>query len=427
MKPHDDTACDEYRTLSRRGFLGVAASAAAATASTAWTSPRVILSGCRDSGMTRPAVIGIFFRGAQDGLSFVVPYGDPDYSAARPVLAIPAPGVAGGAVDLDGYFGLNPNAAPLVTPFAAGALAFVHATGSTDPTRSHFEGMRTMESGIPDNPASEEASGWLGRHLQSVLPSASSDLRAMALDELLPRVLAAGPGSVAIPDPIDLRIHGQPSTAALRRAVLTQTYAQTVAPLAPTASSSIAAIDTLATVDFLAYVPANGASYPETSLGLALKRAATLIKAQVGLEAFHHDYGGWDHHYALGPVTGAFGGAIGDVAACLEAFYLDMRGQESSYVLYTKSEFGRQVAENASQGLDHGSGSVMAVMGRGVQGGAIHGGWPTCAPGQRLDGALRIETDYRDVIAEILTAGLGGTDLPYVFEGFAPTPVGVVV
>jgi len=255
----------------------------------------------------------------------------------------------------------------------------------------------------------------------------SADLRAMALSDLLPRVLAEGPGAVAIQDPFEFRIHGQPAASSLRRASLERTYAQAAPPLAPTAATSLAAVDVVSAVDFLGYVPANGAVYPTTSLGQSLKRAATLIKAGIGLEAFHYDYGGWDHHYAMGPQSGAFGSAIGDVAASLAAFYLDMRGQESSYLLYAKSEFGRQVAENASQGADHGSAGVMTVMGKGVQGRRVHGTWPTCAPTQRVDGALRLTTDYRHVLAEILSAGLGGTDLPYVFEGYTPVPLGVVL
>ncbi len=425
MQHLNHTACDEYASLSRRGFLAAAGGAAAAV-STAWASPRVSLSPTGRSS-SRPTLIGIFFRGGQDGLSLVAPYADPDYRSARPVLGIQAPGEPDGAVDLDGYFGLNPRAGQLRTPFDAGALAFIHAAGSTDPTRSHFGGMRTMEKGIPDTPSSQESSGWMARHLQSVAPALSGELRGIALDELVPCVLSEAPGTVAIPDPKDLSIHGQSSVAGQRRAALERTYSGAVAPLAPTAAATFAAIDILDPVDFEGYVPANGAVYPTSSLGHALKRAATLIKADVGLEVLHYNSGGWDHHYAMGPIAGTFGNQVADVAASLEAFYLDMRGQESKYVLYAKSEFGRQVAENASQGADHGSAGAMMVMGNRVQGGAVHGQWPTCAPSMRVAGALRVTTDYRDVVAEILTAGLGGTDLPHVFQGLNPSPVGVVV
>ena len=181
---HTNSSCEEYSRISRRKFLGAAAAAGGAPV----VLPRMAFAS--GGGTPRPTLVGIFLRGAIDGLSFVVPYGDSDLYAARPGLAVAPPGATDGAVDLDGFFGLNPNAADLIPAYQSGALAFVQACGSTDPSRSHFSAMRTMETGTPDDPQSNEVSGWLARHLQSVSPTGAGDLRAISVDDLVPRVLA---------------------------------------------------------------------------------------------------------------------------------------------------------------------------------------------------------------------------------------------
>ncbi|QDV05655.1 hypothetical protein Poly30_11540 [Planctomycetes bacterium Poly30] len=414
--------CAEYARLSRRGFLGASAAGAAALC-----SPRLAFSNSRGSGSARPTVIGLFLRGAMDGLSVVVPYGDSDLYVHRPTLAVPPPGAASGALDLDGFFGLNPNAAALMPAYQAGTLGFVHACGSTDPSRSHFSAMQSMETGTPDHPGSGEVSGWLARHLQSVAPSGSGVLRAISVDELLPRVLALAPSSLPIPEPADFLFPGAAVSAAARRDALEGAYAATIPPLAPAAVSSLEAIDLLGGVDFAGYVPANGAVYGADPFSQAMRSIAVLIKAGIGLEVAHYDYGGWDHHSAQGPIQGTLAGMLASLSEGLAALRLDMQGRESEYVLYAKSEFGRRAAENGSAGTDHGSGGMMMVMGKGVVGGQVHGSWPTLQAAALDEGDLAVTTDYRDVLAEILTNAVGGTDLSYVFSGHAPTPLGVVL
>ena len=413
--------CAEYSTLSRRGFLGSAAAAAAGTL----LLPKTAFAG--GSGGSRPTLVGIFLRGAIDGLSTVVPYGDSALYTARPDLAVPAPGSADGALNLDGFFGLNPNAAALLTPFQANRLAFIHACGSTNPSRSHFDAMRSMETGTPDNPGANEPSGWLARHLQSVTPLGSGSLRGIALDDLLPRVLALAPDTLPIPDPSTFAFPGNAATADSRRQAIENAYRETIAPLAPAAASSLSTIDLMENVDFAGYAPSNGAVYPASPFGNVMRNTAILIKEGIGLEVAHYDYGGWDHHDDQGPLNGTLADMLMDLSAGLEAFYLDMQGMEDKYVLYAKSEFGRRVAQNGSLGTDHGSGGIMMVMGNRVQGGQVLGNWPTLDPAQLDNGDLRIETDYRDVLAEVLSVGLGGTDLGHVFAGHTPAPVGAVI
>lgn len=420
--------CSEYARLSRRGFLGASAAAGAAT----MAMPGMAFAA--RPGLTRPTLVSVFLRGALDGLSAVVPYGDPELYGTggspgpRPGLAIQPPGATSGAIDLDGFFGLNPNAAGLLTPFAANNLAIVHALGSTDPSRSHFSAMRSMETGTPDSPGTATTtSGWLARHLQVVSPAGSGSFRGLAVGDLLPRLMAEAPASLPVPDPGNFDLPGNPASGPARRAALEGSYGAATPPLSFAAQNSFAAIDELGAVDFAGYVPANGAVYPASKFGNALRSTAALIKADIGLEVSHYDYGGWDHHNSQGPLAGTLADMLSDLSAALEAFHLDMLGLEDRYLLFGNSEFGRRVAENGSAGTDHGSGGVMFVMGHRVQGGTVHGAWPTLNPAMLDEGDLPVTTDYRNVIAEILSAGLGGSDLPYVFEGFTPSPAGVVV
>lgn len=407
-----DPSCESYRTLSRRGFLGAsAATASLLTSGVAFGRP----------GTGRPTLVGVFLRGAIDGLSVVVPYGDSDLYSARPTLAVGAPGTPDGALDLDGFFGLNPNASDLMPAFSDGRLAIAHACGSPDPSRSHFDAMQSMETGNPVTPGSPLASGWLARHLQSVAAVGSGDLRGISVDTLVPRVLAQAPGTLPIPDPANFDLSGNPVTAADRRMAIENAYAGAIPPLGPAAASSLSAIDLLAGINFDL-----GAGYPASPFGQALRHVANLIRADVGLEVAHIDYGGWDHHDDQGPLNGTLAGMLQDLAASLHAFYTDLQSLPGSYVLYAKSEFGRRVAENGSAGTDHGSGGIMMVLGDAVNGGQVYADWPSLAPSQLDEGDLRVTTDYRDVLSEVLQNGLGGTDLPFVFPGHARSGLGIV-
>src|SRR6202142_2730320 len=110
-------------------------------------------------------LIVLFQRGAADGLNMVVPFGEPNYYRIRPSIAIPQPrqGGEGATVDLDGFFGLHPSLAPLGPLFHSGQLAIVHAAGSPDTTRSHFDAQDFMESGQPGLKSTDAA--WLNRPL----------------------------------------------------------------------------------------------------------------------------------------------------------------------------------------------------------------------------------------------------------------------
>lgn len=419
------SACSEYAELSRRGFLTTAAAGAAAASMT----PRVTFGASQGSGggAQRDVLISIFCRGGMDGLSAVVPFGDPDYSVQRGPLAVPPPSAGQGAEDLDGFFGLAPNAAPLKTPFLDGRLLVVHAAGSPFQTLSHFEGMARWETATPPSNSLPLQEGWAARHLQTTAPLGSGEFRAASITALLPATLAGGPGALPIVVPSTYAFPGDPATAVDRRAVIDDLYRGSSSPIAASAVSALAAIDSLDSVAFQGYTPANGAQYPDGPFGAGLRAVATMLKAGLDLEICEVDFGGWDHHVSMGPLTGTFAGMIDIFSRGLEAFYLDLAGSGVKYTLVAHSEFGRRIEPNLSEGCDHGYGNAMYVMGDNIDGGRVLTQWPGLAPANLVEGNLDVTTDYRDILGEIAQVRLGNTNLAALFPGYTPTFQGITI
>ncbi len=417
--------CDEYLGWSRRRFLRNATlTAAASLAGPAWM-PRVAMAG-GTPGSGRDVLVYILLRGGIDGLSVVVPYGDGDLYAARPNLAIAAPGFVDGALDLDGFFGLNPVAAPLLAPYNAGRLAFVHAAGSPDPSRSHFDAFQKMELGIPGQALSAVNEGWMARHFMTTPAVSAAPVRCLSVQEVLPVGLTGAPRTLPIPDLSAYEFPGDPTSAPARRATLESMYDGLPAPLGTAAVNTLGTIDLLATIDFAGYSPAGGATYPGTDLGVGLAQCAALIKADLGVEVLMLEMNGFDHHSNEGPLSGDLADLLDDLSRSLAAFDSDMGLGMDSVVVAAHSEFGRRVAENASLGTDHGHGGLMMLMGGSVLGGQVHGTWPGLADVNLDNGDLALTTDYRDVLGEILGKRLDNVDLATVFPGHTVNFPGVI-
>ncbi|MCP3920044.1 MAG: DUF1501 domain-containing protein [bacterium] len=425
-RPFGDPSCDEYAELSRRQFLGRTSQALAVTASSPAWLPRIALGkpAAAGAGPGRDTFISIFLRGGQDGLTAVPPYADPDYAVQRPTLAVPPPGAPGGALDLDGFFGLAPAAAPLMTPYAGGHLLIAHAAGSPDPNLSHFTSQVRMEFATPNMPASPTTTGWLARHLSTTPPLGAGDLRGVAFSSTIPATFFGAPGTLPVADPADIGFAGDPATGAERRGVLASMYSMADEPLGSAAASTLATIDILQAIDIAGYVPENGAVYPATPFGQSLRAIAAMIKADIDLEAAHADLGDWDHHSAQGPVNGIMAQLLDEFSRTLEAFYLDMSSYLDRFTLAAMTEFGRRIAENGSQGTDHGHGGLIWVLGGHVDGGRVLANWPGLVGG---NGNLDVTTDYRDLLAEILVERMQSTDLATVFPGYTPTFPGIIV
>jgi len=371
----------------------------------------------------KKVLVAIFQRGAVDGLNMVVPFGERAYYQSRPSIAIGRPNTSEGAIDLDGFFGLHPRLAPLAPLFARGELAIVHASGSHDETRSHFDAQDYMESGTPGVKSTRD--GWLNRYLHAREHQNASPFRAVALAPQLPRTLQGLAPALAIGQLGQFGVRSNRSTTMATS--FEEQYAQAAdSLLRPTGREAFDAVRTLKETDPARYAPAAGVEYPRSGFGEAIKQVAQLVKADVGLEVAFTELGQWDHHANEGAAVGQLANRLDDFARGLAAFSLDLADRMADVVVVTMSEFGRTVRENGNRGTDHGHGNAMLIFGGGVKGGKVYARWPGLEREQLWQGRdLAITTDFRDVFAEIVTTHLGATDVSKVFPGYAyKKPVG---
>lgn len=412
--------CDEYREISRRRLMQRAiAVTAAAAVSPSWM-PKVAFAANENS--SRDVLVSIFMRGGYDGLTLCAPFGDPGYYQNRPALSIAPPDAPSGPklVDLDGFFGLPPSMALLKEAFVDRGLAVVHAAGLKEDTRSHFDAQRLMESGLSETTTG--TSGWVGRHLASSSPAnPSSSLRGLSLSIGLPTSMYGASKVVPVSDPTMVAVGGLAETELARRYWLGLVYDDSAA-LSEPAEASLKTLQVLRQIDFLHYVPATSIAYPVHDFGKAMKAAAALIKADVGVETIAMEMGGWDTHQKQGVTEGSMANLMQVFSTALAAFYEDVFVATTRKVLVVvMSEFGRTVAENASLGTDHGHGNAMFVLGRKIEGGKVITDWPGLSEGQLYqDRDLKITADYRDVLSEIVAKRLGNSNLSFVFPGYTP-------
>lgn len=380
--------------------------------------PRVFLrSAAAAQGASRKKTLVVAFqRGACDGLNTVIPYGEDAYRSLRPTIAIPVPrgGSREAALDLDGFFGFHPALEPLMPLWRGRSLAVVHAVGSPDSTRSHFDAQDYMETGTPGVKSTED--GWMNRCLQSDPAPRPSPFRGVALTPTLPRALAGRAPAVAMASLAQFGLHGGTATAAAR--TFEDMYSGAVRDVVHgTGRETFEAIEFLRKADPARYQPAAGASY-RGRYGEALKQVAQLIKADVGLELAFTEIGGWDHHAAEGGVQGQLATRLRELAGALAAFHADLGDRMRDVVVVTLTEFGRTARENGNRGTDHGHASISFVMGGDVRGGTVHGRWPGLSEGALYEGRdLALTTDFRDLLAELLERHLGARDLSRVFPG----------
>ena len=404
-------------SLTRREFLKTSGFAAMMGLGLPSWTPRMVFS-TRQDGPPGDILICIFLRGGVDGLSVVVPHAESAYHDNRPTIRVPDPDQPNGAIDLDGFFGLHPALAPLADVYQQGDLAIVHATGSPDPTRSHFDAMDYMERGTPGE--KNIATGWLGRHLATVASQNQSPFRAVGMGSLVPQALRGPIPAVALQSIADFHLNGNQAEIENIQATLAQLYMGD-GWLDLQAQQAFDALDLLAQADPLQYEPQHAAQYPESEFGMGLKQVAQLIRAEVGLEVACLDLGGWDTHSAQGTLDGELNALLTDLGDSLNAFYTDLQDRFQDITVVTMSEFGRRVKENGSAGTDHGHGNKMLILGGGVNGGQVYGQWPGLDEDNLDRGDLAITTDYRTVLSELLSKRMLNQALDEVFPNFNQT------
>lgn len=436
--------------LTRRVFLRGSAIAMAGMG----IAPGWLARAAATEGKKRKTLVAVFMRGAADGLNIIVPFGDKRYRELRPTLAIaspsnqannaaaaalaaiPAGAVVGtlvggvsagflgtGTIDLDGTFALNPAMQPLKALWDKHQLAIIEATGSPDPSRSHFDAQDSMEAGTPGKTSGD---GWLNRALPPAAQG-SSALRAVALSNQVPHALRGDHEAIAINNLQQYSVGNSDAAS-----ILQSMYATTNdASLGRTGKDAFEAMKIIQSIQnspqdppqpFQQGVPQYGQA---ADFGRNLQQLARLLKAEAGVEAAFVDIGGWDHHGNENP---QLSNLLRQFSTGIAAFCNDMGDRMEDIVLVTMSEFGRTAQENGNAGTDHGHGSFMMVIGGPVQGGKVYGKWPGLEKEQLFEGRdLAVTTDYRAVLSELVSGHLGQKDAGAVFPGFKPgQPLGLL-
>ena len=324
-------------------------------------------------------------------------------------------------LDLDGFFGLHPAMASFQPLWQQKHLAIVHAAGSPDPTRSHFDAQDFMESGTPGIKVTDD--GWLNRALRELPGVSAKTSRRFAPSRSGRRCRAFSPArsrpsrstiSTIFPSEEEIR---RPRRSRIRLKRCTNT--PSIRVLHGTGQETFDAVKMLKAADPAHYTPAANANYPKGRFGDSLKQLAQLIKANLGVQVAFADIGGWDHHVNEGNTQGQIANVLGDFSQSIAAFWTDLGDLGEDTVVVTMSEFGRTARENGNRGTDHGHANVMFVLGGPVRGGKVYGRWPGLDQSQLYEGRdLALTTDFRLVLGEVVSRYLGNKDLKTVFPGF---------
>jgi uncharacterized protein (DUF1501 family) len=433
--------------MERREFLKHVAAGTLGVGSTLGGGPGALLAAQRQrksvkaarplSNVEKPVLIVIYLRGGQDQLNAIIPYRDKTYYDIRPTIAVPADKV----VRLDDQWGLHPAMAPLEPFYHERRITAVVNCGSPHPTRSHFDAQDFMEFAAPGYRTVRD--GWLNRYLQATAKAKDSDagqLRALAMQELLPRSLRGQfpvvtvPGNLREIDEVldlfeDFYANGDPDKLAdtitkaetiqkktvrpSRSGSKDKTASVWVDPVMATGRETIEGLRRLRQLLFGDNRESDRddqeeSGYPNDWFARHLRAAARVIKADVGLEVVGFDVNGWDHHIGMGSIDGTMNRMLGSLSAGLAAFMRDLGPHLDRTLIMMCTEFGRVCKENGNDGTDHGHGGPMWLLGGKVQGGKVFGKWTGLDPKELYERRdLPVTTDFREVFADVLYSHMG--------------------
>jgi len=371
-------------------------------------------------GAAQPVLLSIFLRGGMDALNFLIPHADSNYNDQRPRLRINT----GTALDLDGYFGLHPSAAPLKELFDDQHVGLVCATGipDADGTRSHFQAQDYMDYGGTQ----EAGGGWLGRYLNTVPGGGKfADIfRGVSLSSGVSESLGGFTGALSLGELDDFTLSGNGTERRRFRQALRTMYTHDPSLSAP-ALSTLDAAELIRGNGIEEYAP--DVEYPDSGFADALMSVAQLVKRDMGLQAATIDLGGWDTHESQAggdPTTGSYADNVDRLTRALHAFWDDLGSERGRVTVTVISEFGRRLKENDNRGTDHGHGGMMIVLDTAITEKRVFGDWPGLSNDELYERKdLRVTTDFRDVMGDVLKSkfSLGTGDINALFPGFGYT------
>jgi uncharacterized protein (DUF1501 family) len=419
MRVNNRVSPSPVRKLSRRDFLkgcsaGIAALAGARLTQVAFAA----------QDPAADIFVLVFLSGGWDALNVVPPLAGDDrryYEKARPTIKIAEKSL----LQLDDRFGLHPALAPLYELYQDGYLGIVHAVGLNVDTRSHFDATELIELGTPESKAT--TSGWLTRHLQTLSEQSTGLLPAIALPFQTTSLLGYAPTvSMSIPSELAQWDNGflAEQQAALRKLYAGGTLLHQVGERT---LDAVQVVSPLSGEDY-EYRPSHGARYPDDDFGRQLATVAQMIKLNAGLQVATVEFGGWDTHEDQNyGNSGYLTSMLESLAEGLANFYRDVEEYADRLSVVVMSEFGRRLAQNDADGTDHGHGSVILALGKGVNGGKVYGQFPGLHNDQLYDHAdLAVTTDFRAVLSEVLRQRLANPRVDVVFPDYrAESPLGL--
>lgn len=370
-----------------------------------------------DPALNTDTIVMINLRGGWDSLNVVVPTFENQYYATRPTIAIPK----AVALPMADGFALHPELPGLHKLYKDGKFAPIIGVGTPDTTLSHFEAMDTLERGTASG---LNESGWMNRLLQA--RGESGTFSAVQFGASLPLALHGDAPALALNGIQSFGLAGYDDISVQASAALGALYAGVSHPMAAQALETLTAVKTINEIKAAKYASAPGAVYPEGDFGRRLRDTAQLIKRKVGLTISSMDIGGWDMHTNSGGVTGDLGNHMKELDAGLTAFITDIGAEFNNVTIIVVSEFGRTLAENGTKGTDHGHGQAMWVIGGGIKGGRVYGTWPGLAEGDlTTNRSIAGTSDYRDVIADVLSLRGGVGSFSKIFPDHQPKSLGL--
>lgn len=367
----------------------------------------------RDGG---ERLVVVFLRGAVDGLNIVIPRVESTYYDGRPNIAVPERDM----LALDDRFGLHPALAPLLPLWKDQRLAFVHACGSPDRTRSHFDAQDYMESGTPGKKST--ADGWMNR-LLAQLPGRHSSTEAVSFGPTLPRILE---GKLAVANIPVGKQAGRPM--AIDRPAIADAFDRMYRgndALSVAYREGKKAHERLMTMLEQDMTQSSGNAPSALGFGGIAAQAGRVLARDPNMRLAFLAVGGWDTHINQGAAEGQLANHLRPLGEGLAALAGTLGPRLDNTAIVVLSEFGRTARENGNGGTDHGHGNVVWVLGGTVRGGKVYGRWPGLAPENLYEGRdVAVTTDFRDVIGALLAQhmNLSTAQRAAVFPGFSFAP-----
>jgi uncharacterized protein (DUF1501 family) len=351
----------------------------------------------------------VILRGALDGLAAVPPYGDRDYAGLRHEFALRAPGEPGGALPLDGFFGLHPSLGFLQQCYTARELIVLHALASPYRERSHFDGQDVLENGSPRAHALQ--SGWLNRAL-SAAPGSAPREAGVALGQNVPLVMR-GPAAVTSWSPSKLSALDDDTLARI-----TDLYAAD--KLLSTRLADALAANAIAAEDGSGAMASDAPMSPATATAAApaaapgnaryaqvVHAAAGFLRQEDGPKVAVFDTTGWDTHANEGAAQGQLAGRLAALDAGLATLKQELGPVWNDTAVLLVTEFGRTAAINGTRGTDHGTATAAFLVGGAVAGGRVIADWPGLSARALYEGRdLAPTLDLRSVLKGVLAEHL---------------------